>query len=267
MQIPWKSFVAVGDSFTEGVGDELPDGSVRGWADMVAWGLAAASTEPITYANLAIRGRLAAPIIGAQLDAAIALHPALLSLNAGGNDILRPRVSIPALADSIGLAVERAVAGGAHVLLATGGNPSGHMPLGSLVQWRGEQLAQAVRMRLPKDGVTLVDNWADAELGRREYWAADKIHLNRRGHRRAAANALTALGVPLPELRFAAIDDETVADVPALGRVEYWQEHVLPWVGRRLRGRSSGDGRAPKIATLQPVSLPRADSADGSPRS
>ncbi|WKK71338.1 hypothetical protein Q0F99_18160 [Rathayibacter oskolensis] len=31
--------VAIGDSFTEGVGDELPDGSARGWADIAAQGL------------------------------------------------------------------------------------------------------------------------------------------------------------------------------------------------------------------------------------
>ena len=51
----FSSYVAIGDSFTEGVGDELPDGRVRGWADQVALGLALASPEPVTYANLAIR--------------------------------------------------------------------------------------------------------------------------------------------------------------------------------------------------------------------
>ena len=54
---PIRSFVAIGDSFTEGVGDELPDGSVRGWADFLAAGLATSQGEPVRYANLAIRGR------------------------------------------------------------------------------------------------------------------------------------------------------------------------------------------------------------------
>ena len=67
----FSSYVAIGDSFTEGVGDDLPDGRVRGWADLVALGIAAASTEPVTYANLAIRGRLLAPIVSEQLDAAV----------------------------------------------------------------------------------------------------------------------------------------------------------------------------------------------------
>ena len=37
------SFVALGDSFTEGVGDLYPDGTCRGWADRFAGQLAAVS--------------------------------------------------------------------------------------------------------------------------------------------------------------------------------------------------------------------------------
>lgn len=84
MQNTFASNVAIGDSFTEGVGGDLPDGRVRGRADLVALGLALASTEPVIYANLAIRGRLLAPILAEQLDAAITLKPALLSINGGG---------------------------------------------------------------------------------------------------------------------------------------------------------------------------------------
>lgn len=244
----FPSYVAIGDSFTEGVGDDLPDGRVRGWADLVAVGLAFASTEPVTYANLAIRGRLLAPIISGQLDAALALEPALLSVNGGGNDILRPRVSIPAIADQLEAAVDRATAAGAHVVLASGANPSRHMPFGSLVQVRGSRLAQALKDRLPKDNVTFVDNWSDAELGEIRYWSRDKIHLNPLGHQRVASNVLAALGVPVPAV--------SGAPSPVDARMRaaaYWREYVFPWIGRRLTGRSSGDNRQPKIATLQPV--------------
>ncbi|CAN5434389.1 hypothetical protein BH10ACT7_BH10ACT7_32190 [soil metagenome] len=126
----YSSYVAIGDSFTEGYGDELPDGSVRGWADLVALGLALASDETVTYANLAIRGRLLAPIASGQTDAAIALHPALMSINGGGNDIMRPRVSIASVADQLLDAVDRATAAGIHVVLASGANPTRHIPLG-----------------------------------------------------------------------------------------------------------------------------------------
>ncbi len=267
MPTTFSSYVAIGDSFTEGVGDELPDGRVRGWADLVASGLAlalrtsaaAGSTaatasdappSPMTYANLAIRGRLLTPIIHGQLDVAISLAPALLSINGGGNDIMRPRVSIEAVADELEGAVDRAVAAGIHVLLASGADPTAHLPLGGVIRSRGDQLARAVRQRLPKRGVTFVDNWADAELTDIRYWSRDKLHLNSRGHERVAGNVLAALGVPLP------LAGEH-GDVAAGQRTsEYWREFVLPWIGRRLTGRSSGDHRSAKIPALEPVELP-----------
>ncbi|MFK5098499.1 SGNH/GDSL hydrolase family protein, partial [Klebsiella pneumoniae] len=64
-------YVAIGDSFTEGVGDERPDGTVRGWADLAAQGWADAIGEPIQYANLAIRGKLVQPIVDEQLEPAL----------------------------------------------------------------------------------------------------------------------------------------------------------------------------------------------------
>lgn len=247
----FSSYVAVGDSFTEGVGDDLPDGAVRGWADLVALGLALASAETVTYANLAIRGRLLAPIAGPQMDAAIAMRPDLISINGGGNDIMRPKVSIASIADQLLESVDRAVSAGSHVLLASGANPTRHIPLGARIEARGNLLAQAVRDRLPRDGVTFVDNWADAELAQLRYWSRDQLHLGPLGHRRVAANVLSALEVAIPD--FGPEPGE-----PARPRTSaYWREYVLPWIGRRLTGRSSGDNREPKIATLQPVVVSR----------
>ena len=245
----FSSYIAIGDSFTEGVGDELEDGSVRGWADLVAIGLAQASTEPVSYANLAIRGRLLAPIITDQLDAAIAQKPALISINGGGNDIMRPKVSIDDVADQLVAAANRATAAGIHVLLTSGANPTKHIPMGASIGARGDQLARAVRAHLPLENVTFVDNWADTELTELRYWSIDKLHLGPLGHRRVARNILTGLGVPLRD-----VEDATGPDPKRPGTAAYWRGYVLPWIGRRLTGRSSGDGREPKIATLTPIS-------------
>ena len=49
--------VCVGDSFTEGVADDVrPDGEHLGWSDRVATALA--RTQAVEYANLAVRGKL-----------------------------------------------------------------------------------------------------------------------------------------------------------------------------------------------------------------
>lgn len=243
----YASYIAIGDSFSEGYGDEGPDGVPRGWADLVAVGLAAASSTPVSYANLAIRGRKLAPIVGEQLDAALAQHPELLSLNGGGNDLMRPRVSVASIADRLEHAARRATAEGTHVVLASGANPSRHLPGGRLLQRRGDELAAAVRARLPIEGVTWVDNWSDPELHELRFWSIDQLHLNALGHARVAGNVLRALGMPVPDFETPELDG------PRPSTSTYWREYVLPWIGRRLTGRSSGDNREPKIATLTPV--------------
>ena len=237
-------YVAIGDSFTEGVGDERPDGSVRGWADLVAQGIAAAEGEPIQYANLAIRGRLLAPILAEQLDAALALGPTLVSFNGGGNDMLRPRTDLAWISRETERALLRIRDAGAEPLLLAGANPTAGLPGGARVRAKGDALVRAARGIARRLGIRFVDNWSDAELAGRQYWSADRLHLAPVGHHRVAANVLRALGYATPE--------HWVAEAAAVPRptrreqLRYTREHVVPWVQRRLTGRSSGDGRAAK---------------------
>ena len=75
------SFVAIGDSFTEGLNDAAPGGGYRGWADRLA-GLIAVEHPGLRYANLAVRGKLIRQIVADQVPAAIAMSPGLVSLAA-----------------------------------------------------------------------------------------------------------------------------------------------------------------------------------------
>ncbi len=248
---PVASYAAVGDSFTEGMGDEREDGTPRGWADLVAAALAHAAGGTIGYANLAIRGRLLAPIVDIQVPAAIALQPELLTINGGGNDILRPRVSIAAVADRLVAAAMQASDAGIRTLVVSGGNPTRHIPLGARFERRGDALAEAVRSRLAGTDVRYVDNWFDERLPALQYWSIDRLHLNMHGHTIAASNVLAALEVPIAGATMAPdADDELKRPRTA----EYWRRYVLPWIGRRLTGRSSGDHREAKRARLDLVS-------------
>src|ERR1035438_6794190 len=68
-----SSYVAIGDSFTEGLHDPGPDGQYLGWADRVAAALA--RRQPgFRYANLAIRGKLLGQVIDEQLPRAIEMR-------------------------------------------------------------------------------------------------------------------------------------------------------------------------------------------------
>jgi lysophospholipase L1-like esterase len=113
-------FVAVGDSFTEGVGDwdhRFPNG-VRGWADRVAKQLS--KQDPSwEYANLALRSRVLDTVVETQLADALELRPTLVSFFAGGNDILRLRSDMGDLMARYEAAVARLAASGARVMLFT----------------------------------------------------------------------------------------------------------------------------------------------------
>ncbi|WP_017792801.1 SGNH/GDSL hydrolase family protein [Leucobacter salsicius] len=240
-------YVAIGDSFTEGVGDEQPDGSVRGWADLVAQGIADAVGEPIEYANLAIRGRLLAPIIAEQLEAALALGPTLVSFNGGGNDMLRPGTDMPWIIAETERTLLRIAETGASPLLIAGANPTAGLPRGEGVRAKGDQLTSAAGELAARLGTQYCDNWSDPVLAGREYWSSDRLHLAPVGHHRVASNVLGALGYATPADW---VIDAAPIPVPSRrDQARYVREHVLPWIGRRLTGRSSGDGRTAKHPT------------------
>jgi lysophospholipase L1-like esterase len=238
-------YVAIGDSFTEGLGDELPDGSVRGWADLVAAGLAAAADEPVHYANLAVRGRLLAPVVTDQLPAALALEPAptLITLNGGGNDMMRPGCDVAGLVALTEDAVQRCAGAGVQLVLLSGADPTARLPFGSVMHRSGVALTAAVAELAARSGLVFVDAFGDEELRRPGYWSPDRLHLGPAGHRRVAGLVLTALGHPVA----AHVIDPAPAEARRWGaEARYYRQHVLPWALRRVTRRSSGHGRTGK---------------------
>lgn len=243
-------YVAIGDSFTEGVGDERADGSPRGWADRVAEGLATAAGEPVLYANLAIRGRKLGPIVDEQLAPALALEPTLMTFNGGGNDIMRRHVDLLRIVDLSRQVVQRCRDTGIELILLAGPDPTAHIPMGRVVHRRGELLTNEITAIADEFGIPFVDMWHDLEIRRPGYWVADRIHLNFNGHRRVAGRVLTALGHP-PTTRPGQVADPRRS---LSEHLVFYREHVGPWVRRRIQGRSSGDHRSAKHPTYVTVS-------------
>ena len=279
------SFVAIGDSFTEGLNDPAPAGAMRGWADRLA-GMLAAEYPGLRYANLAVRGKLLREIVAEQLPAAVAMSPSLVSIAGGGNDILRPGADPDTLAELFDAAVARLLQGGCRVLMFTGFDPIAFPVLRLL---RGRIAAYNMHLRAIADarGCDLVDLWSMRFLRDIRAWSPDRLHLAAESHRRVALRACEVLGVPVMDDWRIPLDGslaggaarpgpnavaeataeaavEAALEVAALGRAAWiaarrddakWaREHLVPWLNRRLHGTSSGDGRTAKRPDLQPVS-------------
>ena len=189
------SFVAVGDSFTEGIDDPYPDPDqgFRGWADLVAGSLAA-EDPAFRYANLAVRGRLIGEIVAEQVPVAERLRPDLVSVAGGGNDVIRPRYDHAQLVGALDEAAGRLAATGATVLLFTGADITSRMPGTARLSPRIAAVNREIRAIGRAHGAVLVDVAAEADLADPRFWSEDRLHLGAAGHRRIAAMTLAALG-------------------------------------------------------------------------
>jgi lysophospholipase L1-like esterase len=249
------SYVAVGDSLSEGLDDPYPDGSgYRGWADLVADRLAARNPD-FRYANLAIRGRLLPEIVAEQVPLAAELRPELFSITGGGNDVLRRHYDPAAQEALLAEAVGRLTAAGARAIAFTGYDLGGRIPGAARLRPRIRAVNAAITRIAIAHGAILVDLWSDRGLDDPRLWSEDRLHLAPAGHQRVAAHVLAGLGLPAEEAWLAPLP--TAVPTPwARARIDdlrWARRHAAPWFQRRLTGRSSGDGRLPKRPTLAPL--------------
>jgi lysophospholipase L1-like esterase len=249
------SFVAIGDSFTEGYGDFYPDGSCQGWADRFA-GLLAASSPGLTYANLAIRGKLLRQVVAEQVPAAVTMRPDLISLAAGGNDLLRPGADPDLLADAFEQAVSELKTAGCRVLLFSGFDPSG-LPLMRFIRDKCIVYNARIRDIARRHECLHVDLWSMTVLADPRHWCDDRLHLAPEGHRRVALHVAETAGLPVGEdWRIPLAPDPAGAPAWLRARrqdMQWVSSYAAPWIQRRLRGVSSGDGLPPKRPALTPL--------------
>ena len=260
LELPWSRFVAIGDSFTEGLGDPEPEspGGLRGWADRFAEVLAEHDPE-FAYANLAVRGKLIGQIIDEQLDIALDLRPDLVSVCAGGNDVIRPGTDPDAAAEQLESILRPLRATGATVLVFTGVD-TGFQPVFRSIRGKVAIFNENVRKIAQRHDCVVVDQWALEQLQDSRYWAGDRLHLNALGHHTIARAALDALNVPHelapldpPPLPIRTWSEARKEDV-------VWaREHLVPWVIRRIKHVSSGDNIEPKRPQPGTVHPPRHD--------
>ncbi|KNC18192.1 SGNH hydrolase [Arthrobacter sp. RIT-PI-e] len=261
---PWHRYVALGDSFTEGIGDPDPGstGGNRGWADRVAEELSRGQHD-FAYANLAVRGRLLQQIVDQQVQPALELHPDLVSISAGGNDLLRPGGDPDLLAGRLDSVVATLAASGATVVLFTGPDVR-ETVLGS-IRSKTAIYNENLRTVAARHEAVIADMWALRQLTDPQMWSSDRLHFSPLGHHTIAAMVLDTLAVrhtlePLqPKERTVRTWREARAEDLVWAR-----EYFVPWVLRRLRHRSSGDGvlaKRPEPAPIFGPGMPPGSSA------
>ncbi|MGK3094151.1 SGNH/GDSL hydrolase family protein [Streptomyces sp. WAC01490] len=238
----YTSLVAVGDSFTEGMSDLLPDGTYRGWADVLASRLASRSPG-FRYANLAVRGKLISQIVDEQVGAAAAMQADVVTLVGGLNDTLRPKCDMGMVRGRLEEAVERLAPSCKQLVLMR--SPGRNGPVFDRFRPRMEALFALIDDLAGRHGAAVVDLYSAPSLSDPRMWDADRLHLAAEGHRRVAEAVWQTLGLP-PELDWQAPVPASLPPRWANRRaddIRFARRHLGPWIGRRLTGRSSGDGR------------------------
>ena len=242
----YHRYVALGDSTTEGLEDPYPDGAYRGWADRLAERLAPLEPD-FRYANLAVRGKCAHQVRADQLGAALALEPDLASVLAGLNDVLRHNVDICTVAAEIEAMAAGLRAVGADLIVVTLPDPVRVNPLARIAARHVVALNREIRAIAARHDAYTIDLETHPVASDPRLWHVDRLHANPEGHRRIAAAAAELLGLP-------GSDHSWTRDFPPAQRRrrEVMYAHAVwahvyfrPWLIRRLRGRSSGDGRTP----------------------
>lgn len=249
----YERFVAIGDSTVEGLDDPDGNGGYRGWANRLAERLSR-DTGSIRYANLAVRGRRTRQIRDEQFDRALAMKPDLVALVGGTNDALHHRFAASEFEADMFEMQSRFIASGATVLTFTLPDLADLAFVARLASRRIAAMNEGLRRASARSGARLLDfariPWAaDPRL-----WSEDRLHANSDGHARIARALAWAARVdddeswraPLPPSPSPRAVHRVADELRWTGR------HLLPWLLRRARGRSSGDGRGPKRPDLAP---------------
>ena len=255
----YRRFIALGDSMTEGMSDEIINGFYRGWADRTADVLAKANSD-FTYANLAIRGKLLQQVIDDQIPLVakfVTGKDTLVSFHAGANDVIRPNYDANLAKPRYRQGVKELTETGATVMLFTVvERVDGKGKVADLWHQRFSEFNEYIRNVAKEFGAILVESKGYEFLSDRRLLNRDRLHLNSEGHWRLSQGVLEKLNYPFDEKW-----KVPLGPTPERSKIAILVENsiwiftfVIPWIWRRVRGVSSGDGRSCKYP--MPISWP-----------
>ncbi len=182
----WKHFVAIGDSLTEGIGDEVEGVALKSWVEHFAQ-----LHEPhLTYTNLAKRGLLAKEIRVTQLEAAIELKPDLVSLIAGANDILKGHWNATVYKKEMEDMLETLTNLGAKIIIANLPDFSNRLPLPpeqkDVLKTQLLEANEIIQLLSNKYSLVQIDFWDHPMANDSKLLSKDLVHPNSKGYEEIA---------------------------------------------------------------------------------
>ena len=194
---PWKRFVAIGDSITEGYGMDPVEGVEHiPWAERVARELAAGKPE-FEFHNLGWRNLTAAQIRDTQLDRALELEPDLVSIAAGPNDLISSELDRDQLERDMQPMYAAFADTGAFVFtfLYMDFPGTGLLPEdgAAFIRERMELLHDAILALADRYGAHVVDLYNDPRTAHPDFFSEDLKHANALGQAFVAEETLRSL--------------------------------------------------------------------------
>lgn len=191
----WKRFVAIGDSFTEGIGDEVEGIALKSWVDHFVQ----LCENELKYANFAKRGLVTKEIRSQQLGKALTFNPDLVSLIAGANDVLKGSWNHHAYKNDMEFMIDTLSKTGADIIIANLPDFTVRLPLSSeKKQVLREQLLEAneVILSLSREyKLHHVDFWNHHLVNDNTLWSTDLVHPNSKGYVKVAELIFNSLPV------------------------------------------------------------------------
>jgi hypothetical protein len=138
-------------------------------------------------------------------------------------------------------------------VLFTGFDPRRHLPPGRLLAGRTAGYNARIEATADRYGAVLIDLWSMPELTDPRLWSPDRLHPSPLGHLHVAGVVLERLGRPTPAGWPVALSAPVAKSRLRAGvdELTWSRRHLLPWVERKVRGRTAGDGRAAKQPALE----------------
>jgi lysophospholipase L1-like esterase len=253
----YRSYVAIGDSLSEGLGDFTFEAQREhnGWTDRLAALLSSQAESHGTdfyYANLALRGSKLRKILTEQLEAALRLQPDLVTIMAGSNDFMASDADLAELEQLYRDGLQLLMAAGCDVLMANTIRPS-HLKVFKKVLPKASRISQMIERVALELGVQIIDVHGVESFSDLRYWAEDMVHFSGHGHIKIANQAAAILGLAN---RMAEAELHEMVPPPRgpIATARWVVVYVIPFIERRLRGTSSGDGMSSKHLSLVPYS-------------